>query len=153
MEGALEAIWRSHSCAHFLWKRKCVHGGGAGGHMMETSHSEREAQRSGWESLSPTLHHVFMGSLWKALYAFTPLLPFLSLSLPQRNPLNTQSDHTSPLLTILTGRVNARALTTSQASSTSLVFHTQLSSHQSPETHSLPIRSFLTWQPCSPFRF
>lgn len=75
MEGVLEAIWRSHSCAHFLWKRKFVHGGGWGG-IMETSHSEREAQRSGWESLSPTLHYVFMGSLSKALYAFTPPPPF-----------------------------------------------------------------------------
>lgn len=50
------------------------------GGIMETSHSEREVQRSGWESLSPILHHVFMGSLSKALYAFT-LPPPLSVSL------------------------------------------------------------------------
>lgn len=52
-------------------------------------------------------------TLESSLCLYSPSSLFC-LSLPQRNPLNPQSDHTSPLLTILTGRVNARALTTSQ---------------------------------------
>lgn len=153
MEGALEAIWRSHSCAHFLWKSKCVHGVVVG-HNGNIPFRERSAKVRLGVAKPNTASCLHGLTLESSLCLYSPSSLFsLSLSLPQRNPLNPQSDHTSPLLTILTGRVNARALTTSQASSTSLVFHTQLSSHQSPETHSLPIRSFLTWQPCSPFRF
>lgn len=63
---------------------------------METSHSEREAQRSGWESLSPTLHYVFMGSLSKALYAFTPPPPF-SVSRYLRGILSTHNQITQAL--------------------------------------------------------
>lgn len=74
----------------FLVEEK-VRAWGRGG-IMETSHSEREAQRSGWESISPTLHHVFMGSLWKALYAFTPPPPF-SVSLSEESSQPTIRSH------------------------------------------------------------
>lgn len=138
----------SQLCTFPVEEKVCAWGWG----MMETSHSEREAQRSGWESLSPTLHHVFMGSLWKALYAFTPPPPF-SLS-PVTSEESSQPTIRSHKPSAYNSHWKSKCQSLDNVTGVPyLVFHTQLSSHQSPETHSLPIRSFLTWQPCSPFRF
>lgn len=129
----------SHLCTFLVEEKVCAWGWGA--QWKHPIHRSAKARLGASKPNTASCLHGLTLESSLSLYLPSSLfcLPFL---LPQRNPLKRQKDHTSPLLKILIGRLNVRALTTSQASPTSLVFHAQLSSHQSPETHSLPIWSF-----------
>lgn len=112
-------------------EREGGRGRGKGRRGGEGSTKAVSVRLGAWQAVSHSAqhcHHVFTDSLSKALYAFIlSLLPFLSLSLLPRNPLKSQSDHTSPLPKILIEKLNAETFTTAQASPTSPASHTHLS--------------------------
>lgn len=59
----------SHLCTFLVEEKVRAWGGGAQWkHPIQREKCKGQAgSKAGWEPLSPTLHHVFMGSLSKAL--------------------------------------------------------------------------------------